>query len=206
MRISDVDLLIVPGWMNSSPDHWQSRWEAKLSTARRVAMPDFDRPVLNDWVGALISAVRIATRPVVFVAHSCGATAIAHAAPHLPADKVIGAMLVTPPDRLSGPAINAFILEHGNGVRAPQGFDPAPLQSLPFPSLLVASRNDPFCSFDRAEELAAAWKSTFIDAGEAGHINAASGYGPWPDGALRLANFMQGLTAVPSDRKVEEKR
>ncbi|HYD14828.1 MAG TPA: alpha/beta hydrolase, partial [Hyphomicrobium sp.] len=36
MKTSDVDILIVPGWSSSGPDHWQSRWERTLKTARRV--------------------------------------------------------------------------------------------------------------------------------------------------------------------------
>lgn len=194
MRISEADLLIVPGWMNSSPDHWQSRWEKKLSTARRVEMPDFDKPELAGWIDALNAAVRNARRPVVFVAHSCGATAIAHAAPRLPAGVVRGAMFVAPPDRLCGPAIDALAREGGGVARPPQGFDPSPMAALPFPSILVASRTDPICSFQRAEEIATAWKSELIDAGDAGHINAASGYGPWPEGVLRLADFMRRLS------------
>jgi len=44
------------------------------------------------------------------------------------------------------------------------------------------------------------WGADFIDMGEAGHINVASGYGPWPEGrALRdllwpLGGGMPGLT------------
>jgi len=194
MRISDIDLLIVPGWMNSSPDHWQSRWQEKLSTARRIEMPDFDRPELDGWVDALVKAVCGADRPVVLIAHSCGATAIAHAAPILPTGVVKGAMFVAPPDRLSGPAIDALALESGGAARPPKGFDPTPMAALPFPSLLVASRTDPICSYERAEEIAKAWKSELVDAGDAGHINAASGYGPWPEGVLRLAGFLRRLS------------
>ena len=36
MKAADADILIIPGYKNSGPDHWQSRWQAKLSTARRV--------------------------------------------------------------------------------------------------------------------------------------------------------------------------
>jgi len=57
----------------------------------------------------------------------------------------------------------------------------------------VASRNDPFCSFDVVEDIAAAWGSLFIDAGEAGHINAESGHGPWPEGPLTFAKFVSTL-------------
>jgi predicted alpha/beta hydrolase family esterase len=42
MRTSDADLLIVPGLGGSGPDHWQTRWEQKLSTARRVEQSDWE--------------------------------------------------------------------------------------------------------------------------------------------------------------------
>jgi predicted alpha/beta hydrolase family esterase len=48
--------------------------------------------------------------------------------------------------------------------------------------LLVASRTDPHCTYERAEDYAYAWGSALVDAGEAGHINVASGHGPWPEG------------------------
>ena len=193
MRISDVDLLIVPGWTNSDADHWQSRWESKLSTSRRVMMPDFDRPVCEDWVNALVVSVAMGTRPVFLIAHSCGVTAVAHAAPLLPKNRIAGAMLVAPPDVLEGPAVDAFIRANEPGIAAPKGFDPTPLAPLGFSSMVIASRSDPFCSFTRAAEFARAWGATLIDAGDAGHINTTSGYGPWPDGVLRLAAFLHNL-------------
>jgi predicted alpha/beta hydrolase family esterase len=32
-----------------------------------------------------------------------------------------------------------------------------------------------------------------IDAGEAGHINADSGHGPWPEGTMVFAKFLSQL-------------
>ena len=63
-------------------------------------------------------------------------------------------------------------------------------QPLPFPAVLVGSRNDPYCSFDRAESLAQAWGARFIDAGERGHINAESGLADWPEGHAVLQQLM----------------
>jgi len=59
--------------------------------------------------------------------------------------------------------------------------------------MLIASRNDPYCSFEVAEDLGGAWGSLVIDAGDAGHINADAGYGPWPEGSLTFANFLTRL-------------
>jgi predicted alpha/beta hydrolase family esterase len=65
-------------------------------------------------------------------------------------------------------------------------FAPAPKICLPFPSLLVASQNDPYIEFGRARRLASFWGSAFIDAGAAGHINAESGLGKWSYGRTLL--------------------
>jgi predicted alpha/beta hydrolase family esterase len=74
-------------------------------------------------------------------------------------------------------------------------FGPSPRAPLPFPSIVASSSNDSFCSLEVAEDIAAAWGAQFIHAGEAGHINAESGYGPWPEGSMAFANFMTRLKA-----------
>lgn len=183
MKTSQADILIVPGYTNSGADHWQTRWESRLRTARRVEQRDWTKPVREDWVSAVISAVDEATRPVVIVAHSLGAAAVIQAAP-LIGDKVAGAFLVAPPD-VDNPAIRPrHLASFGPYDRAP----------LPFPSYVVASRNDPYCAFDVADDMACAWGARLVDAGESGHINAASGHGPWPEGLMVFAKFMSNLT------------
>ncbi|MFC6051089.1 RBBP9/YdeN family alpha/beta hydrolase, partial [Methylobacterium hispanicum] len=77
-----------------------------------------------------------------------------------------------------------------DSVRA---FAPLPRDPLPFPSLVVASRTDPHCDYARAEDFAYAWGAAIVDAGDSGHINVASGHGPWPEGLMRLAGFMKTL-------------
>lgn len=193
MRADDVDFLMVPGWTNSGPDHWQTRWETRLKNARRVVMPDFDRPVRDEWVDTIIAAVTAATRPVILVAHSCGVLATIHAAARLAPLNVAGALLVAPTDLEMQEAIASFVTQAGEGVTRPVGFSPLPTEKLAFPSVVVASRNDPFCAFETAQSWACFWGADFFDAGEAGHLNAASGYGPWPEGAMRLAAFLKGL-------------
>jgi uncharacterized protein len=116
------------------------------------------------------------------VAHSLSVTAVAHAAPRLPAN-VRGAFLVSPTDIELSPAAPEEVF----------GFRPIPRDPLPFPSLLVASSNDPYVSLERAVEFANCWGSDFHQAGEAGHINVASGHGPWPEGLLMFTRLMQRL-------------
>ena len=72
-------------------------------------------------------------------------------------------------------------------------FAPFPRGPFTFPSLLVASRNDPYAPFDESEEISYAWGSRLLDAGEAGHLNTDSGHGPWPEGLMSLAGFLKQL-------------
>lgn len=182
MKVKDADILIVPGYTNSGPEHWQTRWQAKLSTARRVEQAEWSKPVRDDWTHVFARAVNEAERPVVVVAHSLGVPTVIHALPLL-RKPIAGAFFVAPPD-VANPAIRPKHL---------MTFGPYPRDPLPFPSAVVSSSNDPFCALEIAEDFAAAWGSLFIHAGEAGHINTESGYGPWPEGSMAFANFMTRL-------------
>ena len=62
---------------------------------------------------------------------------------------------------------------------------------LPFPTLLLGSHDDPYCSFERAQEFARNWGSQFIDYGRCGHINADSGLGAWPEGQAWLQDLLK---------------
>jgi len=183
MRTSDCDILIVPGYENSGPDPWQSRWERQLSTARRIEQRDWNAPMREEWVRRIVRAVERAERPVVLVAHSLGVVAVAHAAPHLPAGKVKGAFLVGLPD------VEAEDFEPA----VDRALAPIPRDPLPFPSVLVASRTDPYGAYEKAEDIAYAWGSALVDAGDSGHLNSASGHGPWPEGLMRFAGFLKRL-------------
>lgn len=194
MRTSDVDILIVPGWSSSGADHWQTRWERTLKTARRVEQENWVEPDRETWVGRIIEDAVQSTRPVVLVAHSLGVAAVAHVAQRIPKGFLQGAFLVAPADvdnAADWPETEGFTFD-----AAASGFAPLPLDPLPFPSVLVASSNDPYCSFARAEALAKAWGSTLTEAGDVGHINGASGHGPWPEGVLRFGTFLAGLSSA----------
>jgi len=193
MRVRDVDILIVPGWTRNSDDHWQSRWAKHLSTARIVEQDDWDRPTRSAWVPRIIAAAKAATRPVVLVAHSCGVAAVAHAASELARLGVAGAFLVAPPDFENRAPIEAFMRDAGPGVAFPETLAPLPTDRLPFPSKLIGSSTDPYCSVERAQELGAAWGSDVSIIAGAGHINTASGHGPWPEGLLTFGLFLRSL-------------
>ena len=181
MKVKDADILFVPDHGGAGPLHWQSRWQPRLSTARRAQPGNRFDPRAEAWVGSVAEAVNAATRPVILVGHSLGVAAITAAADTF-RQPVAGAFLVAPPDPEG---------EDAPGWLAP--FGAYPTDPLTFPSLLVASRNDPLCSFTVAEDLASAWGSLLIDAGQAGRIDAADGYGPWPEGSMAFAAFVSRL-------------
>lgn len=184
MRTSEIDILIIPGWTNAGPDHWQSRWQRNLKTARRVEQADWETPVCADWVEQIVAAVGAATRPAVLVAHSCGVTAVAHAAPRLAGSKVAGAFLAAVPD--FGPQHDIWPARNG-------GFTPMPMAPLPFPSKLIGSSTDPYCSVERTQEIGRAWGSDVSIIAGAGHLNTASGHGPWPEGLLTFGLLLRKL-------------
>ena len=73
MKSSECEILIVPGYNGSGPDHWQSRWQGRLSSARRVEQDAWSKPVREDWVDRLVGEVERARKPVVLIGHSLGA-------------------------------------------------------------------------------------------------------------------------------------
>lgn len=197
MKTADVDILVVPGWSDSGPDHWQSRWVRNLKTARRVEQENWAEPDREAWVGRIIDACVQSNRPAVIVAHSLGVAAVAHAAAHMPKGFLQGAFLVAPADVDNAekwPKTRGLMLDPKE-----TGFAPFPTKLLPFPSVVIGSQNDPYCAADRAQTLANCWGSAFTDAGEAGHINVDSGHGPWPDGLLRFSGFLRSLDQESKD-------
>lgn len=193
-RSGDPLILTVPGLGNSGPGHWQSLWEEAIPDCHRVDLGLWDDPHRNTWVNKINLAIARADRPVVLAAHSLGCLAVAWWAEfEQPRDgKVLGALLVAPPDVEVRPI-----------DRRLTRFAPVPQGELPFPSIVVVSRNDPYIGFGQAQELARAWGSEFEDAGEAGHINAESDLGAWIFGQLLLDRLlprplMHGETLHPA--------
>jgi len=172
-------VLSLPGWQNSGPEHWQSRWEALYGDVR-VEQHDWMRPLRGDWIARLEDVVLSQSGPCVMAAHSLGCLLVAAWASHSRnTHRVVGALLVAPGD-----------VEREELQPALKSWSPIPLQRLPFVSVLLGSHNDPYCSFERAQGMAHAWGSTFIDYGSSGHINADSGLGDWPEGRRLLQSLL----------------
>lgn len=170
-------VITVPGLRNSGPAHWQTLWEAQRGDCLRAELGDWHEPSRYRWVPRLGQIIRAAAArtgaPVVLAAHSLGCHAVAWWASTAPdaAALVRGALLVAPPE------VDFFPRDERLS-----SFSPTPAAPLPFPSLLVASQNDPYIGLHAARQLARRWGSRFVDLGAAGHINADSGLGDWPQG------------------------
>lgn len=173
-RTPFATVLTVPGLNGSGPGHWQSLWERARPDTVRVDLGEWNRPHRNSWVTRLDQAIRTVRAPVILVAHSLGCLAVAWWAelsgqPH--GWPVAGALLVAPPD-----------VDRDGACAEVKGFAPTPRRPLPFPSIVVASTDDPWIDADRAHSLAVDWGSHFVDAGAVGHLNAVSGLGEWREG------------------------
>jgi uncharacterized protein len=176
-------VLLLPGWLNSGPSHWQSRWETRQGFAR-VEQDDWDWPRRGDWMARLDEVVLGDDAPAVLVAHSLGCQLVAAWAAHSRhRHRVKGALLVAPPDteREDTP---------------PQLFNWRPMvrHRLPFVSVVVASTDDPFCTLERARVIAADWGSQWHEIGARGHVNGDSGLGDWPEGIVLLERLLGAVT------------
>jgi predicted alpha/beta hydrolase family esterase len=172
-----VKILMLPGYDNSGPGHWQSLWEAEHPEYGRVQQRSWTEPMCDEWVAALDEAIVAAGQPVVLVAHSLGCLTIAHHALRH-SRPVRGALLVAPPN-VDDPTFPPIA----------KTFRPIPRRPLPFPSIVVSGDDDWYMDPDTARDLAAAWGSRFVLLERGGHINTDAGFGPWPEGERLLAEL-----------------
>ena len=173
-------VLLLPGWLDSGPTHWQSRWEA-LHGDRRVQQDDWHWPRRGDWMARLEEVILESEDQAVLVAHSLGCQLVAAWAAHSAhVARVRAALLVAVPDT-------------ERDDMPPNLFNWRPIvrERLPFTSLVVTSSNDPYGSPQRAAQLASAWGSLSFSIGERGHINGESGLGDWPQGRALLHELLR---------------
>src|SRR5215207_6169497 len=173
-------ILLLPGWQNSDPSHWQSRWEA-VHGDRRVEQHEWMRPLRGDWSARLEEEVLAAPGLVALVAHSLGCILVAAWAAHSRnTHKVQAALLVAPGD-----------LEREDLRQMIPGWAPIVRERLPFRALMIAANDDPYCNAERSREMASDWGARFIDAGPGGHLNGESGLGDWPGGRQLLNDLLK---------------
>ena len=187
-------ILIVPGWRDSGPGHWQSLWAESVVGAVRVSQDNWISPTRQAWVGRIAETILAQDGPVVLAAHSLGCIASTHLPPDAVA-RIQGALLVAPAD----PERRAPLVD----------FAPVPSQILPYRSVVVASSNDPYCPVRTAGAYARSWGSEFVRLQNAGHINIDSGFGAWPLGLALLQSLVDSplvfktMTPVVSHHSLE---
>jgi predicted alpha/beta hydrolase family esterase len=167
--------LTVPGLGGATPAQWQRLWEQERADVAGIDLGCWDDPIRNVWLSRIDHAVGTAGRPVILVAHGLGCLAVAWWAGLLgkrAARRVAGALLVAPVDP-EQPGADERIARFG-----------LPTAMLPFPAILVASRTDPACRFERAREIAGEWVTDLHDAGPAGALDES--LGPWAEGQRLL--------------------
>ncbi|SFV28032.1 hypothetical protein SAMN05216456_0419 [Devosia crocina] len=164
-------VLIAPGLNGSTGDHWQRHWLADHDEAELVEQADWSDPKEGRWLHRLEQAV-IANPGALIVSHSLGAILTARLAQSSVAPLVGGALLVAPADIERTSVLHARTYDFGT----------IPKDALPFPALMVASRDDVYMSLEKARMVAGDWGIPVHDLGYAGHVNVASGFGRWPAG------------------------
>lgn len=172
-------ILLLPGWLNSDPAHWQSLWERQFGY-QRVEQSDWDWPRRGDWMARLDELLLADDRPAVLVAHSLGCQLVASWAAHSRhAARVKAALLVAPPDT-----------EAPDTPPQLHNWRPIRRARLPFAALAVVSSDDPYCTAERAAGMAADWGAQLLMLGPKGHLNSAAGLGDWPEGQALLAQLI----------------
>jgi predicted alpha/beta hydrolase family esterase len=179
----ETTLLILPGLGNSGEKHWQTFWHEKFKNSIRLVQDNWDEPIREEWLQRLNEEVAKLNSPTILVAHSLAVSLVLHWAETNKNKNIIGAFLVAPADVDS--------TEHTPEII--RNFSPMPLYKLPFPSVLVASENDPYASFERKQYFAQMWGSDFVNVGQQGHINSDSDLKYWEEGQEILAQLIEKI-------------
>lgn len=188
---TNATVLIVPGLRDHVAEHWQTHLETRLSKVYTVAPLQTDKLNCAKRVQAIAEQLNKIDGPVILVAHSAGVLMTIHWAA-LHKNNIKGALLVTPPDLSQSWPENYPTPE----ALRQEGWTPLPNKKLPFPSIVIASQNDPLASFAAVAEMAKNWGSQLLDLGEVGHMNPASGFGPWPQAEQLIQQLDQVVDAA----------
>jgi len=176
--------LLVPGGGGSGPEHWHHRWAAGLPRVEWVHQQDPAGGSRADWLAAIDDQIHRSPNPVVLIAHSLACVAVAHwAARH--DGPVVAALLVAPAD------VEDDWAEPESLYRR---FAPIPMNPLPFPTVVVASTNDPFLSVERALQLSRSWNANVELVGDQLHIGSDAVLDEWPVGRAILDGLVAGLS------------
>jgi predicted alpha/beta hydrolase family esterase len=179
----EINLLILPGLGNSGEKHWQTFWHEKFKNSTRIVQDNWDEPLREEWLKRLNDEVVKLDKPTIFVAHSLAVSLVQHWAATNSNKNIVGALLVAPAD-VDSPQHTPEIIRN---------FAPMPISKLPFPSIVVASENDPYASFERKLYFAEMWGSDFVNVGQKGHINSDSDLKYWEEGQEILSQLIKKI-------------
>ena len=174
--------IIVPGVGGSDYDHWQSWLQRQMLSCSRVQQHDWNHPVLNLWVNNFVDTVTKAQQPIQVIAHSFGClTSVAALNEHPELNKKIKKLILVAPANPARFGEQGFARDSINDYSA--YFHQLKLK---VPCDMLISENDPWLNFEDAQQLAKAWNLRPHNLGQVGHINVASGFGPFPE----IYNYM----------------
>lgn len=172
-----IHTVIVPGVGGSEHDHWQSWLQRQLKSCSRVQQQDWNKPLLHAWVEQFVKTVQAIQEPIQIVAHSFGClTTVAALAQHPELNQKIKNLVLVAPANPARFGDAGFARDSQNDYQ--QYFHQLKLQ---VPTQMIISENDPWLNFQDALQLAKAWKIRPKNLGQVGHINVASGFGPFPE-------------------------
>ncbi|MES3007398.1 MAG: alpha/beta hydrolase [Pseudomonadota bacterium] len=191
MAVSGEAVLIVPGYRGSGESHWQSWLHRQLVGSRVLSGVSWHEPVLADWAERVREEIARAPAPLWIVAHSFGCLATVIAVADRP-QNVAGVILAAPADPQRFHLLGLGRVDDRR-LAVKTLADVLPAKALGVRGVLVASENDPWTSLPVAQQWADDWEVEIVNVGAAGHINAESGFGPWP-GVLDLLTALQGET------------
>ncbi|CAA9200205.1 RBBP9/YdeN family alpha/beta hydrolase [Flavobacterium collinsii] len=179
----ETQLLILPGLGNSGDKHWQTFWHKKFKNATRIVHDEWDEPIREEWLKRLNEEISKLNSPTVLVAHSLAVSLVLHWAQTNQNPNIVGALLVAPAD-VDSPQHTPDSIRN---------FSPMPISKLPFPSIVVASENDPYATFERKKYFAEMWGSDLVNVGQKGHINSDSDLKYWEEGQLILEQLIEKI-------------
>jgi uncharacterized protein len=163
--------LILHGWGGSDFPHWQSYLAAELAkdygTVCFPLLEDKDAPKKDIWMNQVLAILKD-FKPDTVVCHSVANTLWFHLCNEEKIEAVETLFLVAPPSlRCKVAELSTFF-----PVDIPKSLYAQKV-------MLITSNDDPYMTQDEASNLAKNLHIKPIVLKNAGHINAASGYGEW---------------------------
>lgn len=168
--------LILHGLGGSGPDHWQTWLYGELAHSGEQVyypdLPDPDQPDKDVWLKKLAETLAAIPQDeeLTVIAHSLGVILWFHYAADNPGRRPQRAILVCPPSP------GTELAEVSTFFPLPDGL--SQVAAAAGKTLIVQSSNDPYCTLTDS----LAYQSLgvpHLTLPDMGHINVASGHGPW---------------------------